>query len=329
MDRLTAYRSFCSIVRNGTFTAAARELGLSNAAVSKNIKELETELGVRLLTRTTRLTCPTEVGALYYERVSNVLRDMTAADNAVVELSKTPRGVVRVAIPMSLGLLQIAPIVSAFLKAHPAVTIDLVLDDSKVDLVEGQFDLAIRGHGALPNSSLISRRLSGLSRVVCGAPSYLAARGWPRKPIDLCHHACLIYTHSAKPDQWTLTRNAGRQTVQVGGPLRANNSLAIREAALAGVGLALLPRPFIEDDLSAGHLHVVLKQWRPEHQWIYAIYPSGPYMSARVRLLIDFLSKYVRNAGLSTHSAEPTHDAHSESILGPSEDPNESHDVAK
>ena len=218
MDRLTAFRTFLAVVDEGGFAPAARALGISNAAASAHVRALEDRLGARLLTRTSRRVGLTDAGAVYCERIAAILADITAADEAVATLADEPRGRLRVTAPMSFGLLEITPWVPAFLARHPGVRLDLRLDDAALDVVGGGFDLAVRGHGALPDSSLVSRRLAALPIALCASPAYLASREPPATPEDLSAHPCLLYTHAARPGRWTLVRGEERRTVRVDGP---------------------------------------------------------------------------------------------------------------
>jgi DNA-binding transcriptional LysR family regulator len=306
MERFTALKVFCAVVERGSFAAAARGVDLSKAAVSKNVSELEAHLGARLLTRTTRRMSLTEAGERYYHDASRLLRELEDADEAVSEMTAAPRGRLRVSAPMSFGLRHLAPMIPAFLEHYPDVSVELEMSDAVVDLVGRQFDVAIRGHGALPDSSLIARRLTSLRRVICGAPAYFERHGMPQSPGDLGAHQCLIYTLSNAPDVWPLARNGRKLEVAVKGPYRVNNSLAIREALLAGTGIALIPKIYIEDALADGRLLTILDAWCPEEQWIYALYPAGRFTTKRVRAFVDFVAgrlmppdgERVRRAGL-------------------------------
>ena len=290
MDRLTAFRTFLAVVDEGGFAAAARALGISNAAASAHVRELEDRLGSRLLSRTSRRVALTEAGVVYRERVAAILADLEAADEAVATLADEPRGTLRVTAPMSFGLLEITPRVPAFLDRHPRVRLDLKLDDAALDVVGGGFDLAVRGHGALPDSSLVSRRLAALPICLCASPAYLEGREPPATPEDLADHPCLLYTHAARPGRWTLVRGEERRTVRVDGPYAVNNSLAIRDALLAGAGVASIPRRYVADDLASGRLRTVLDDWKPEAQAVHALWASGPYPSLAVRAFVAFLA---------------------------------------
>lgn len=297
MNRLSALHAFVSVVENGSFAAAARALRLSSAGVSKNVRELEADLDVRLFHRTTRSMGLTDAGALYYERMRRVLADLAAADDAVSGLAMEPRGTLRVTAPMSIGLLRLAPLVPRFLARHPGLVLDLHLDDEKADLVHGGFDLAIRGAAALPDSTLVARKLAALDHVVIASVGHVERFGAPASPDDLAGRPCLLYANAARPDHWTLRRRgeaSETRTVRVAGPLRANNSLVLREAVFADVGIAMMPRLYVEDDLAAGCVVSVLDGWKPEDQAIYAVYPPGPATLVRVRLFIDFLANHLR-----------------------------------
>lgn len=291
MDKLTALNVFRQVAELKSFSAAARELDLSNAAISKNVRELEAELGVRLINRTTRRLHLTEAGALYLARANTILDDLREADAAVGELGTAPRGLIRVSAPMSLGIAKIAPAIADFLADYPEIRIELDLNDRYIDIVEGGFDIAIRGGARLDDSSLVARKLSDLDRVVCASPDYIARHGVPATPAALCDHSCLVYTLSSAPHRWTFLRKGARQTIDVSGPLRVNNSLAIAAAVRAGLGVGLLPTFATAQDLKEGALRQVLKSWNAEPAAIYAIYPRHREASPKLRLFIDALAR--------------------------------------
>ncbi len=291
MEKLTALNIFRRVAELQSFSAAARELDLSNAAISKNVRELEAELGVRLINRTTRRLHLTEAGALYLTRTNAILDDLREADASVGELGAAPRGLIRVSAPMSLGIAKIAPAIADFLADYPEIRIELDLNDRYIDIVEGGFDIAIRGGARLDNSSLIARKLGDLDRVVCASPDYIGRHGAPRTPADLSDHACLAYTLSSAPHRWTFLRKGERQAIDISGPLRVNNSIAIAAAARAGLGVGLLPTFAVAQDLKEGALKQMLKSWSAEPAAIYAIYPSHREASIKLRLFIDALAR--------------------------------------
>ncbi|MCH9807743.1 MAG: LysR family transcriptional regulator [Alphaproteobacteria bacterium] len=289
MDHLTALRVFRAVVDCGTFAGAARDLGLSNAAVSKNVGELESHLGTRLLNRTTRAMSLTEAGARFHARVSRLLEDLADAEAEASDLADAPRGRLRVSAPMSWGLVRLAPMLPEFLALHPHVALDVAYTDAKVDVVGGGFDVVIRGEGSLTDSSFIARKLCELDRIVCASPDYVATHGRPRHPETLSEHECLIYSLAASPETWHFTRNGKSLSIKVAGRYRANSSLAIGDAATAGTGIALIPRDYVRTPLKEGRLVQLLKPWRPERQGLHAIYPSSRHVPARLRAFVDFL----------------------------------------
>ncbi|MEM7428967.1 MAG: LysR family transcriptional regulator [Pseudomonadota bacterium] len=289
MDHFTALRVFRSVVEAGSFAAAARELGLSNAAVSKNVGELEAHLGARLLNRTTRSMSLTEAGSLYYDRVSQVLDELADADAALGPLQQAPTGLLRVSAPMTLTLLKLSEAIPRFLAEHPQVQLDLQMDDRRVNIIEDGFDLAIRGSDNLEDSSLVARKLMVLDHVVCAAPSYLESAGRPVRPEDLEHHNCVQFTLSGHASEWQFTRADQSVRVQVSGSYKVTSSLAVRDALLSGLGLSLIPRTYVSQQIERGELYTVLDDWDPVETSIYAVYPSRRYLMAKVRAFIDFL----------------------------------------
>lgn len=291
MDPLTDVVCFVAVVEEGSFTAAADALGLSRAAVSKQVSRLEARLRARLLNRTTRRLSLTEAGQVFHAQARRGLHDIAEAESAVAQLQGAARGMLRLNVPMSFGILHVAPAVGAFLARFPEVRIDMRLDDRKVDLVEEGFDVAIR-IGQLPDSSLVARRLCACPRVICATPAYLRSQGEPRVPADLARHAAVLYSFAESPAQWDLTDPAGRAVaVPVAGPVRINNSLALREVLLADTGLALVPRFIVGPDLRAGRLKAVLPGYRPREVSIYAVYPGRRHLSPKVRAFVDFFAE--------------------------------------
>lgn len=292
MDRLTAMRVYRRVVELGGFAAASRDLGISKAAASKNMAELEAHLGVRLLERTTRRLRVTAPGEAYYRRCLRILEEIEEADLEAAQQAVAPRGLLRVSAPMSFGLLHLSPLVGGFLAEHPEVEIDLVMNDRVVDLVEEGFDVAIRA-GDLADSSLIARRLAAVERVVCAAPAYLAARGTPATPQDLAGHACLVYSLSSSPRDWRFSGEDGLATVRVGGRYAVNSSIALRDAVLAGAGIALLPTFVVGPELRAGRLQPLLPGWTAAPQSLYAVHPDRRYVPPKVRAFIDHLVRRI------------------------------------
>ena len=289
MDRFTTLAVFVKVVDRQSFAAAAREFGLSPAMVSKHVHALEEQLGARLLNRTTRRLSLTEVGRGYYERARQILADLEDADRAASDLQATPRGTLKVNAPFSFGIRHLGPAVAAYLAAYPEITIELSLNDRYIDLLAEGVDVALR-IGRLADSSLIARRLAPIRLVACAAPAYIARRGTPAAPRDLAAHDCLLYTYAASAEDWRFIGPGGEdEVVHVAGRLYANNGDVLISAALAGVGVALAPTFMAGEHVQAGRLVALLPGHRPPEAALYAVYPPGRHLSAKLRSFVDFL----------------------------------------
>jgi DNA-binding transcriptional LysR family regulator len=289
MDRMASMAAFTKVVGAGSFSAAAREMQVSQALVTKQIQELESWLGARLLNRTTRRLSLTEVGTAFYERAGRILEAVEEAKDAAGALQTVPRGRLRINAPVSFGLLHLAPVVTDFLKRYPDVSVELLVNDRVVDLLEGEFDVGVR-IGRLRDSSLIARRIGPIRLAVCAAPDYLARHGVPKTPEDLGKHDCLEYTYFETRGEWLLLNPKGDEiVVPVSGRYLANNADVLRTTALAGGGVILLPTFIVGEDLRAGRLVRVLPDYSPPEQGLHALYPPGRHLSAKVRSFVDFL----------------------------------------
>jgi DNA-binding transcriptional LysR family regulator len=288
MDKLTGMAVFARVVEARSFSAAATQLGMSRSAVSKAIAGLEDRLGARLLNRTTRRLALTEIGQAFYERCARIVAEAEEAELAVSRLQATPRGTLRVAAPVSFGTLHLAPALPDFMVRHPDLRVEIDLADRIVDLIEEGYDLALR-IAALPDSSLVARRIADNHMVVCAAPSYWRRRGRPSEPRELARHACITYAYHRTPNEWPFAGPDGRFTVRVDGPLMSNNGDLSLAAALAGLGVVALPCFLCGSDLAAGRLEQVLGAWMPPPTGIHAVYPHGRHLSAKVRAFVDFL----------------------------------------
>lgn len=288
MDKLTSIRAFTKVVDHGGFAAAARELRLSRSVVSKYVIELEQELGVQLLHRTTRSASPTANGLVYYERCTAILADLEEADIAVTRLQAEPRGLLRVNAPMSFGTLHLGSAIADFMGTYPDLTIQLVLGDQMIDVVQEGFDVTLR-IAELASSSLIARMIAPAARVICAAPGYLKAHGTPRHPNDLRQHNCLTYGHLATGNQWKLTGPDGEHWIQAVGSLCANNAEILCDAAVKGQGIALLPTFIAGAALRDRKLRIILSDYKAPALSLYAVYPPTRHLSVKVRMFIDFL----------------------------------------
>src|SRR5215831_10462598 len=261
MDKLASVRVFTRVVAHGSFAAAARELRLSRSAVSKHVIDLEDDLGVQLLNRTTRSATPTENGQAYYERCGAILADLEEADLAVSRLQAEPRGLLRVNAPMSFGTLHLGRAVAEFMERYAELQIQLILSDQLIDPVQEGFDVTLR-IADLPSSNLVARKIVPARRVICAAPAYLERRGTPQKPADLRVHDCLHYGHLATGNQWKLTGPDGDHWIAVPWTLCTNNAEVLRDAATSGRGIALLPTFIAGADLQQGTLRSILTDYR-------------------------------------------------------------------
>jgi DNA-binding transcriptional LysR family regulator len=301
MDKLDSLRAFVKVVELGSFSEAGRQLRLSRSAISKYVGDLEESLGVQLLNRTTRHASPTESGQTYFERALSILGDLDAADQAVAQAQSSPRGLLRVNAPMSFGTLQLGPAVADFMVDCPELQIQLVLSDDQVDPMQGGFDVTLR-IADLESSSLIARKIVAIDRAVCASPDYLASHGTPKLPADLRRHALLTYGFLLTGNQWKLTGADGDHWVQPNWTLCVNNAEVLRDAAVAGRGIALLPTFIAGDALRAGLLQQILKPYKAPPLALYALYPPTRHLAVKVRLLIDFL--VARFAGVPSWDAQ-------------------------
>ena len=283
---------FAKVVELRSFAAAAAELTLSKATVSKAVTRLERRLGARLFNRTSRRLALTDAGQKLSERATRLLADGEAAENEALSQSVAPRGLVRLAVPMSFGIKAVAPILPEFLQQYPDVTIDLHLSDAMLDLIGEGFDAALR-IASLPDSSLVARRLCAMPRYTVASSAYLKRYGRPTHPMHLAQHKCFGYAYLSTPGVWHYTNSAGEQaSVRPAGPLRVNNGEALMPALLAGLGIADLPEFIVGDAIASGEVEVILKGWKQAEGAVHLVTPSGGPRPARVEALADFLVRH-------------------------------------
>jgi DNA-binding transcriptional LysR family regulator len=289
MDKLEQMRAFTQVVVSGGFAAAARQMGMSRSSVNKLVIALENSLGVQLLQRSTRVVSPTETGLAFYDRCVEILSSVEEAERSIVQLHTEPRGRLRVNAPMTFGTMYLAPAIADFLAQYPDLQIQLTLNDRFVDPIEEGFDLTIRIAEPQPISSLLVQPLTSTKRVLCAAPSYLKVCGIPTHPNELRSHSCLHYGQIAMENRWVLTGADGNYTVMVRGALCSNNGEVLRDGAIRGLGIVLLPRFIVESALQKGTLQIVLPNYHPSELAIEVLYPVNRHLSPKIRLLIDFL----------------------------------------
>lgn len=289
MDQLIAMRTFRQVAELASFTAAAQKLNTSNGAASKHVSALEQHLDVQLLVRTTRQVKLTDEGRIYLERCVRILDDIDESERLLTHQHVVPKGKLRVSAPVSFSILHLGTLFAEFLRVHPDIQLDLSLSDRFVDPVEDGMDLVLRIVRQLPDSTLIARKLATIDYVICAAPSYLKRAGTPKAPEDLSNHQCLMYAQPTPKVELRLDGPDGERRVTVdGGRYQSNNSLPLRDALVAGLGIALMPTLYVDDLLKTGKLVTLLKQYRFEPSSLYALYPHNRHLSAKVKALIDF-----------------------------------------
>jgi len=279
---------FAKVVEIRSFAGAAAELKLSKATVSKAVSRIEKRLGARLINRTSRRLALTDTGRQLAGRAAHILAEGEAAEDAALAQATVPRGLVRLAAPMSFGVLHIAPLLPEFLATYAEVSVDLHLSDAMVDLVGEGFDAAIR-IAALPDSSLVARRQGQMRRYLVGSPAYLNKHGRPKHPLHLAQHRCIGYSYTTMPDTWRFTKKGKSAMVRPSGPRRVNNGDAMMPALIAGTGLSILPEFILREALAADRLERLLPDWSLPSGAAYWITPPGGPRPKRVEVLADFL----------------------------------------
>lgn len=297
MDRLTEMEAFVTVVDQGAFTSAAVKMGVSKSAVSKHIAALEARLGARLLDRTTRRVSPTEIGVHYYERAKRVLVEASNADDMVSALQTSPRGLLRVSVPVSFGVRHAATAITSFLKKYPEVKIDLSLNDNRVDLISEGYDLAIR-IGTLADSSLRARKIAETRVVTLASPEYLEKHGTPDTLDSLSNHQLLQYSIGSAVNSWPmLTKSGEERNIRAKGALAANNGDVLKQAMIDGIGIGHTPTFFLDDELEKGLLVEVLPDHPQPLVGIYVVYPPGLYTQPKTRAFIDFMVTHFKDKG--------------------------------
>jgi DNA-binding transcriptional LysR family regulator len=294
MDRFQEMASYVAVVDAGSFVRAADSIGLSKAAISRHVNDLEQRLGVRLLHRTTRRLSLTAEGHAFHSRCKELLAAVDETESEVTAQSGAPRGLLRVNAPLTFGVLHLAPLWGQFAELYPEVSLDVTLGDRVVDLVDEGYDLAVR-ITAMTGSMLVSRKLASTRMVLCASPAYLAKHGIPRHPSELASHRAVAYTYWASRDEWEFTGPDGPVSVRVNACIHANNGDTCRLAALHHQGIILQPTFIVGEDLERGTLVELLPQFRSIELGINAVYPTRKFVPLKVRRLIDFLAAAFRD----------------------------------
>ncbi len=290
MDRLNAMETFARVVETGSFSAAGRALGVGQPAVSKSVAQLEARLGVRLLMRSTRGLAPTEAGMNFYERAKRALEEADEAEAAARGAGAGLQGHLRVSAAVTFASLHIVPRLGRFLAENPGLTMEVVLDDRLIDLIEDGIDVALR-MGSLPDSALTARKLSTSPRRVVGSPEYFARRGEPRSPADLSEHEAIVYAQPGGGEIWSFRRGGSEVSVRVSGRLRVSAAEGVRAAVLSSMGLAVVSEWMFAPELAAGDVHSVLGDWTLSPVDLWAVYPSGRMPTAKARAFAAFVEQ--------------------------------------
>jgi DNA-binding transcriptional LysR family regulator len=290
MDRLTSMSVYAKVADLGSFAAAAKELRLSPTMIGKHIRFLEERLGSQLINRSTRRQSLTELGRSYLDHCRHLLEEAEAGDALAEEALRAPRGKLRIATSVAFGSYSLTPTVVRFMKKYPEVSVELMLSDRMVDLLEEGIDAAIRV-GTPTDSTMMSRSLSPYTGVVCAAPSYLAERGRPTHPTDLVHHECLRYPGWADGPRWTFFGPEGEIEVVVKSRLTINGGFGIRYAALAGAGIVLTRGELLAEDIAAGRLEILLPNYKTQSRVRQILWLKNRKMSPKLRAFIDFIAE--------------------------------------
>lgn len=302
MDRFRTMESFVRVVRAGSFTTAASQLGLSRALVSRHVSELETRLGVRLMNRSTRSISLTEEGAAYLEFCEKVFRDIESNEHAILRTRLEPSGTLKVLAPKSFGTAHLSDAVIAFSKAQPRLRVSLLLENTPY---RGTYDFAERGldvvlcFSTMRGSSLVEQEIATLDWVVCAAPEYLTRAGNPQTPADLSDHACLVHVDTAPNDSiWRFEGPKGPVPVKVRGAFFSNSAAALTKAAAAGLGITVIPGYSVRDHIAAGTLVTILPRYRVLPRPLLAVYPRTPAVPRKLQAFVEFLKAWMAEQDL-------------------------------
>ena len=305
---LNRVSAFVRVVHDGSFTAAARSLGLPKSSISRSVAQLEQDLGIRLLHRTTRQLHLTDAGSAFYERVARALTDIDQATARAADTQEEISGVVRVTAPVDLGVWSLAPIVARFARKHPSIRVELHLTGRVVDLVAEGFDLAVRA-GPLRDSSLIARRIGDLQSALYASPKYLARRGNPKTVADLAKQDCVLFRSTGGKALWDLTQAGGtRASVEVTGPVATDDMSFVRAAVMAGCGVGALPTFLCSRAESKGRVIRVLPDWAINGAVLHLAYPSPRFVPQRVVVLREFFLRELSKVGKECVKQRGTHE---------------------
>jgi len=291
VDRWHAINAFINVLELRSYTAAARKLGLSRSHLSKQISRLENDLGVRLLSRTTRQVSPTDMGEAYYEVCSRAVRDVESAEADLGALRRMPHGRLRILAPKSLAVLELAEVCRSFVGKYPELEVSIFIEDELLDIVARGFDLALR-FGEQRDSTLVARKIASFPLVPCASPDYLRTHGVPRKPSDLSQHDCLRHVGMTRDSVWRFRDRNEELKIAVRGRISSNSTVFLRECVLHGEGIALMPSYSVETDIKAKRLKPLLAKYPTTSLPLYVVHPSHRHLTTKIRLCVDFLADW-------------------------------------
>ncbi|NVJ98920.1 MAG: LysR family transcriptional regulator [Alphaproteobacteria bacterium] len=290
---LAAIRTFCRAVEAGNLTAASKALHITKSVASRRIQSLEDDLGVKLLSRTTKGVTPTDEGALFYERSLRVLSDLEDAAQAVKHTNDNLVGTLRITAPRSYVDLHLGPAFMTFLKKHPGLKLEMNLTDERVDIIGGGYDMGLRIANELSDTSLIARKLGDIRHHVIASPAYLAEHGTPKTPADLKDHNCVFYSNVDATKHWTFGEEGSRKGYRVDGQMASNSGMMQLAAAVEGLGIAILPDFFLKTVVQDGSVVTLFDDIPRPNSSLLALYPEKRLLPLKVRLFIDFLAKWL------------------------------------
>ena len=295
MDKFASLEAFTQVVQSGGFAAAARKMGVSRSTVNKLVINLENELKVQLLQRSTRQVNPTPTGLAFYERCLNILAELEAAELAVSALQTTPKGTLKINAPMSFGTLFLGKAIADFTAQYPELQVQLTLEDRFIDPIAEGYDLTIRIARSVKSANLVNRTIAPVPRVLCAAPNYLTKHGTPTHPEQLSQHSCLHYGQIVTGNQWQLTKGDREYRLTVTGVFCSNNGEVLKDAAVRGLGVALLPTFIVRDELDSGRLSTVLSEYQLPAIELCIIYPLNRHLNTKIKLFVEFFSDRFNN----------------------------------
>lgn len=291
MDRFENIRAFVNVVEHGGFAAAGRAMNVSRSAANKHVIALEDRLGVQLLTRTTRKVTPTDTGYAFYERCLAILGDLESAELAAGQSQQEARGTLKVNAPMTFGTMHLSRLIADFMGRYPELRIELTLSDHLTDPVTDGADLTVRVTAPPGPANLVSHQIAHGRLALCAAPGYIAEHGAPQHPKELSGRVCLHYGNLSAGNVWHLRGADGEHAIRVRGTLCSNNGTVLRDAVLAGRGIAMLPTFITGADLQSGRLISLLADYAPPELAIYVLYPRNRHLSAKIRLFTEFMEE--------------------------------------